>query len=192
MQTAISPSSTEKDYDLFPAFTRPHMLQALPKDSKAFVRVDVSLRAYWHTIFDICPLLLDLAEQDDMAIFRPFMDYVEEKNLSLDWSFYLWIYDMLKQSRFRDRLGDELLLQLMGAAAARWAVLNRGRNCGLVVGCRDISTIVASWKCHQLEAGRQVEQLEVEGLPAPDGLFGCFYLPGFELDVFPGWEDIPR
>jgi uncharacterized repeat protein (TIGR04061 family) len=192
MPIAPSPRSIEKDSDLFHALTRPKLLSSFPRDSAAYVRVDASLRAYWHQIFDICPRLLDLSGPDGMAIYHPFMEFVQQQNLTLDWSFYLWMYELLKQTEYRDKLNDELLLELMGAAAARWAILDRGRNCGIVIGCREVSSVVVGWKCNKVDEGRQVELMEVDGAAAPKALFGHFFLPDFEFAEFPGWRDVPK
>ena len=50
------PSRTDRD--LYPALMSPQLNAKYPADHKAFVRIDVSLRIYWHTLFDICPELL--------------------------------------------------------------------------------------------------------------------------------------
>lgn len=182
----------EKDCELFSALTRPALLTSFPRDSRAYVRIDASLRAYWHQIFDICPMLLDLTGPDGMAIYRPFMDFVERRELSLDWNFYLWIYEWLRQSEFRDRLSEEILLELMGAAAARWAVFDKGRNCGVAVGCRETPLLVVGWKCNKVDQGRQIELIEVEGLPQPNELFGCFFFADFTLSEFQGWQSLSK
>jgi uncharacterized repeat protein (TIGR04061 family) len=188
----FSTLSIQKDCDFFPAFTRPALLRALPRDSRAFVRVDVSLRAYWHQIFDICPSLLQLSGADGMTIFLPFFEFVEAKKLTLDWNFHLWLYLWLKESQFRESVNEDILLELMGAAAARWAVLDRGRNCGVALGCQENDHVVIGWKCNCVDAGRQVELVEIANLPRPQQFFGCFFLGEFDLHHFPGWEELSR
>ena len=81
------PSRTDRD--LYPALMSPELNAKYPTDHKAFVRIDVSLRMYWHTLFDICPELLELSGLDGMSIFRPFMAWAGEKKLAFDWSYYL-------------------------------------------------------------------------------------------------------
>lgn len=194
--TLAPPTPAKTDSDLFDSLTSPSRLDDYPRDSRAFVRIDASLRAYWHTLFDICPQLLDLSGPDGMAIFRPFMAFAAQQDLTFTWTYYLWVHHWLTQSEFRDRVDDDLLLALMAAAAARWAILDRGDDCGIVLGNPGFQGLVAGWKCRTIRTGRQVERLDpAEPLPAPDGFdggFGCFTSPDFELDRFPGWRSIPR
>jgi uncharacterized repeat protein (TIGR04061 family) len=188
-----SPAPASLDRDLYDALTVPARQSDYPSDSRAFVRIDTSLRIYWHTLFDICPQLLQLAPPDGRSIFLPFMAWAAERNLSFDWSYYLLVYQWLQQSEFRDRLSEELLLNLVGASAARWAVLDRSSESGIVVGSASCPKLVVAWKCHRVDGGREVELLELEEpLPTPDEEFGFFTLPGFEIGAFLGWRPIPR
>jgi uncharacterized repeat protein (TIGR04061 family) len=189
----VSPTPARIDRDLYDALTVPARQSDYPSDSRAFVRIDTSLRIYWHTLFDICPQLLELAPPDGRPIFLPFMAWAAEQNLSFDWTYYLFVYHWLQQSEFRDRLSEELMLPLVGASAARWAVLDRGADSGIVVGSAGCPKLVVAWKCHKVDGGREVELLELEEpLPDPDEQFGFFTLRGFEIDAFPGWRSIPR
>jgi uncharacterized repeat protein (TIGR04061 family) len=173
--------------------TSPSKLMEYPRDSRAFSRIDASLRAYWHTLFDICPELLALSGEDGMSIFRPFMEWAEQQGLTFSWTYYLWVYVWLEQSQFRDRLNNDLLISLMGAAAARWAILDRGLDCGIVLGCDKTMNLVAGWKCHTVHVGREVELIELDESPSlPPGRFGFFTVANFELGVFPGWQAIPK
>ncbi|MFY9658037.1 MAG: methanobactin biosynthesis protein MbnC [Methylocystis sp.] len=174
------------------ALSRPSRIFDYPPDSRTFVRIDASIRIYWHHIFDICPRLLEMSLPDGGAIFRPFMDFADKRGLTFDWNFYLWLYDWLLQSEFRDRMNEEVLLELMGAAAARWAILDRGRDCGVVLGCRDTPSQVVGWKVQKVDEGRQIELLGIEDLPAPSELFGFFFVPKFELTEFPGWQSLSK
>lgn len=182
------------DADLLDALTVPARQGEYPRDSRAFVRIDTSLRIYWHTLFDICPGLLDLSGPDGLTIFRPFMAWAAEERLSLNWTFYLWADVWLRQSDFRDRLTPELRLSLMGASAARWATGDRSEAGGIVLGCADRPDLVCGWKTRSIEAGRRIEHIELEDpLPPPVGPFGFFTVVGDDLDDgFPGWTEIPR
>jgi uncharacterized repeat protein (TIGR04061 family) len=182
----------EKDSALLDALTRPDRILDYPRESRAFVRIDASVRVYWHHLFDICPLLLEMSPPDGGKIFGPFMAWADERGLTLDWNFYLWVYDWLLQSEFRERLNENVLLEIMGAAVARWAILDKGPNCGVVIGCRDTQNLVVGWKVRKVDEGRQVELLEIEGIPAPPELFGCFFVPDFELTEFPGWQSLTK
>ncbi|KYO57470.1 hypothetical protein AUP44_20080 [Tistrella mobilis] len=169
--------------------------------SRAWVRVDTSLRIYWHTLFDICPGLLRLEGEDGqlsdgMSIFRPFMAFAAERGLSFDWTYYLWVDVWLQGSGFRDRVDDDLRLTLIGAAAARWAVTDRSPAVGLVIGTRSADRgalpLVVGWKPADLESGREIETLELEDpLPDPATPFGWFTTTSRSLDHFPGWRDLP-
>ena len=112
------PSRTDRD--LYPALMSPELNAKYPTDHKAFVRIDTSLRMYWHTLFDICPELLELSGLDGMSIFRPFMAWAGEKKLAFDWSYYLWVYAWLRQSPFKERLlADDKYLRSVMAALRR-------------------------------------------------------------------------
>ncbi|WP_158658912.1 methanobactin biosynthesis protein MbnC [Methylocystis bryophila] len=174
------------------ALSRPARIFDYPPESRAFVRIDASTRVYWHHLFDICPRLLEMSPPDGAAIFWPFMAWADECGLTLGWTWYLWVYHWLLQSEFKNRLNEEILLEIMGAAAAGWAIYDKGRNCGVVIGCRDTPNLVAGWKVRTVNTGRQVELLEIEDIPAPTELFGCFFAPDFELKTFPGWEGLSR
>lgn len=187
-----SPVRAEIDKDLFDALTVPSVHARYPRDSRAFVRIDTSLRIYWHTLFDTCPQLLELAPPDGLAIFRPFMTWAAEQNLSFDWSYFLWVYEWLRISEFRDRSSEELLLTLMGASAARWAVLDRSSECGVVLASPETSELVVGWKWRSVDGGREVELLELENPLPPAKGFAFFTLSAFEFGNFPGWRPVPR
>lgn len=189
------------DSDLLDHLTVPARHDELGVGSRAWVRVDTSLRIYWHTLFDICPGLLRLNGEDGqpsdgMSIFRPFMAFAAERGLSFDWTYYLWVDVWLQGSGFRDRVDDDLRLTLIGAAAARWAVTDRSPAAGLVIGTRSADRgalpLVVGWKPADLESGREIETLELEDpLPAPATPFGWFTTTSRSLNHFPGWRDLP-
>ncbi|WP_156502990.1 methanobactin biosynthesis cassette protein MbnC [Tistrella mobilis] len=189
------------DSDLLDHLTVPARHDELGVGSRAWVRVDTSLRIYWHTLFDICPGLLRLEGEDGqlsdgMSIFRPFMAFAAERGLSFDWTYYLWVDVWLQGSGFRDRVDDDLRLTLIGAAAARWAVTDRSPAVGLVIGTRSADRgalpLVVGWKPADLESGREIETLELEDpLPDPATPFGWFTTTSRSLDHFPGWRDLP-
>ncbi|MDY0071643.1 MAG: methanobactin biosynthesis cassette protein MbnC [Thauera sp.] len=182
------------DADLLDALSVPARQGDYPRDSRAFVRIDTSLRVYWHTLFDICPALLELSGPDGLAIFRPFMAWAHEHKLSLNWTYYLWVDVWLQQSSFREQVASELRYALVGASAARWATGDRSQFQGIVLGCSDLPDLVCGWKTASLGGGREIERIELEAaLPAPDGPFGYFLVSGRSLDDgFPGWLTIPR
>jgi len=192
----LSPAPVRIDADLLEDFADPARQDAYPRDSRGYVRIDISIRAYWHTLFDQVPQLLDLCGPDGRAIFLPFMQWAKEKKVSFNWAFYLWVYEWLLQSEFRDRLDTDLLLKMMSAAGGRWIGTDRDTDhCVIVMGCRLLEgSVVVGWKLNSLATTViPVERIEFEEpVPSPSGLFGCFYAPTFELDRFPGWQPIPR
>lgn len=192
MSLSYPPARTDRD--LYDALMSIEEKEKFPRDHRSYVRIDTSLRVYWHTLFDICPNLLELSGPDGMAIFQPFMAWAARRRLAFDWSFYLWVYVWLRESKFNDRLHDgELLQAIMGASAARWAVLDRSRDCGIVLGCADTSDLVVGWKCNSVRGGRQIELIQPEeALPPPADRFGYFTRPSFDLGGFPGWQGISR
>jgi uncharacterized repeat protein (TIGR04061 family) len=167
---------------------------AYPRHTRAYVRLDLSFRVYWHTLYDVCPELIALSGQPDgLPIFRPFMAWAEELQLSFNWTFYLWVYRWLLQSEFCTKLTPEIVHRLIAASAARWAVMDRSINSGIVIGGSDFPEVFAGWKQHAVDGRREVELIELdELLPKPAQWLGCFTVPQFELDLFPGWSDIPQ
>ncbi|WP_442755634.1 methanobactin biosynthesis protein MbnC [Methylocystis sp. JAN1] len=189
----MSPTSLPRtDRELYDVLASPKAIRDYPQDSLAYGRIDVSLRAYWHSTFDACPELLDLSGPDGMAIFSPFMEWARERGVRFTWSYYLWLYRWLERSKFGDRLSDELLQSLMGASAARWAIRDRSAAYGLAIGCAATRNLVVGWKCNSLSAGRQVELIEPEEpIPAGDEFFGFFTISTPEISTFPGWRSLP-
>ena len=190
-----SPSDARlTDTNLLGALSVPARQGDYPRDSRAFVRIDTSLRMYWHTLFDICPTLLEVAGPDGLAIFRPFMTWADEQKLSLNWTYYLWVDIWLQQSPFCDQVTADTRYALMGASAARWATGDRSEYDGIVLSSADLPDWVCGWKTATLDGGREIERIELEAaLPAPSGPFGYFLVPDRALDdSFPGWLDIPR
>ncbi len=191
--SGAAPGRQVKDSELLARLADPAARADFPPGCRAHVRIDISIRAYWHTLFDICPGLLDIADADGMEIFEPFMAWARREQLSMGWSFYIWVGRWLAQSAWRDRLDDELTQALLSAAAARWAVLDRSADVGVVLGRRDSDDWIIGWKPNTLAAGRRVERVSLDGqLPRPADDVGVFHLAGYELDSFPGWAPLPR
>jgi len=193
------PASPRTDAELLAALSVPALQSSFARDSAAFVRMDTSLRAYWHTLFDVCPELLTLSGPDGLRIFRPFMAWAETQRLTLNWSFYVWVYRWLCQSEFAAQLSSELSAGLaetmLAASAARWAAVDRGHHAGIVLADAQAPSpvLVAGWKCASVDGARRVERIALaEPLDPPPDRFGHFLVRGFDLDTFPGWMPIPR
>jgi uncharacterized repeat protein (TIGR04061 family) len=189
----MSNSSRVIDQDLLDALMVPAKHSDYAGHPRAFVRIDASLRVYWHTLFDVCPGLLEISPPDGGEIFGPFMAWAAEENLSMNWTYYLWVGRWLMSSKLRERIDRDVLLSLMGASAAAWAIRDRGPSRGLVIGCAGLPELVMGWKCRTVDGGRDVESLVVEEtLPKPKEYFGFFTTTDSELSHFPGWLPIPR
>jgi uncharacterized repeat protein (TIGR04061 family) len=190
----LSPAPVRIDADLFEDLANPARQGCYPKDSRGFVRIDISLRSYWHTLFDTCPQLLELSGPDGRAIFIPFMAWAREKNLSFNWTYFLWVYQWLTQSEYRDQLDDHILLPIMTAAATRWMMLDRDTDCcTIVLASPSLKGAVIASKYNTIYSGlEQVEHVEFDDpLPVPQDQFGYFVTPSSEIDYFPGWRPIP-
>jgi uncharacterized repeat protein (TIGR04061 family) len=191
----LSPAPARIDADLYDDLSNPARQSFYPRNSRSFVRIDHSIRAYWHTLFDTCPQLLELSGPDGAAIFVPFMAWARERRLSFNWTYFLWVYQWLLQSELRDRLSEHVLLPIMTASATRWMMLDRDPDsCAIVLGSASLRGAVVASKYKTIYSGlEQVEYLEFEEpLPAPDDQFGYFVAQSFELDYFPGWRPIPQ
>jgi uncharacterized repeat protein (TIGR04061 family) len=181
------------DNDLLDALLQPDLQAAYPRDSRAFVRIDTSLRVYWHTIFDACPDLLRLADADGLAIYRPFMAWANARQLSMNWAIHLWLHEWLTASPFKGDITSAVTETLMSAAAARWAISDRSEQCGIVITAIGVPTYIACWKCHRVDQGRQVERIELDApLPLPTIRLAYFPVLTFELDRFDRWHAIPQ
>ncbi|WP_171013892.1 methanobactin biosynthesis protein MbnC [Chitinivorax sp. B] len=186
------PDRAITDRELLDYLIDPSARTMFPVDSRAFVRVDISLRHYWHTLFDVCPELLDIADPEGMEIFEPFLAWAATHSLSMGWHYYLWVARWLAQSPYVTQLDGTLNERLMAAAAARWAVLDRSANAGIVLGRTGSDSWIVAWKPNTLTDGRRVERLDVCGaVPAPVFDYGVFFAATDELDEFPGWQPIP-
>lgn len=185
---------TTKDEDLLDALMDPRQQIDYRQDARAFVRIDTSLRVYWHTLFDTCPSLLELSGPEGLSIFHPFMSWAADHRLRMDWTLYLQLYAWLTRSEFRHRLNDRHEQQLVAAAAARWATSDRGPSAGVAISRQGSADLLVGWKCRRIDQGREIEVIALDTpLPSPDGLFGYFFIPDFELAHFPGWQhpDLP-
>jgi uncharacterized repeat protein (TIGR04061 family) len=191
--TLVRSSRGRIDSELLDAMSSPASQQNYADDPRAFVRIDHSLRIYWHTLFDVCPGLLRLSGPDGLSVFHPFMAWAAEQRICFNWSYYLWAYIWLRQSEFRDLLDSDLRLSLMAASAARWATFDRSKAAAVALGCMEMQGLVCGFKPRAVDASMTVEYLELEkAITSPDELFGFFTLLGPEIDRFPGWRPIPK
>lgn len=191
----LSAAPVRIDAELYEDLANPARQNRYPRESRGYVRIDISLRTYWHALFDTCPQLLDLSGPDGRAIYIPFMAWAREKELSFNWTYFLWVYQWLAQSDFRDRLDENILLPMMTASATRWMMMDRDpASCAIVIACRSLNGAVIGRKYDTIYAGlEQIEHVEFESpLPAPESQFGYFITPTSEFDYFSGWRPIPR
>lgn len=181
------------DIDLLDSLMLPSAQALYQTHSRAYARIDTSLRAYWHALFDPCPKLLELAPPDGLNIFRPFMVWAAQRQLSMDWSLHLYLHQWLSSSSYAANISDELSQALMAACAARWAITDRSEAAGIVLAQREDRCWIVGWKCAHVNAGRQIDMLELDTSPdPPPNTFGYFLVPTFEITYFPGWLTLPH
>jgi uncharacterized repeat protein (TIGR04061 family) len=183
----------QRDADLLDAMFVPARHESFRSNFRTYARLDTSRRAFWHAIFDPCPLLHDIAGSDGLAVFDPFMAWAEEQSINMGWSLHLWLYRWLIDSIYADGLTVPMARSLRAACAARWAISDRTEHAGIVIGQAGDPVWTVGWKCRDLEKGREIEEIELAELPeGPTPDFGHFIVSAFELDTFPGWMPIPR
>lgn len=170
----------------YDAFLSLEKWRSLPRASRERAIAEHALRGILHSLLDPCPQIDRLGGQD---IFERFVTWADHRRLSLGWRAHLHLLSWLTEDEvYRDRVADEHLIEAMAAAASRWAMLDRGPGCGVVIGCRLVrDRLVVGWKCRSPEEGKQIELVSVEDLEAPEGLTGYFIVPGFELDEYAPW-----
>lgn len=182
-----------RDTALLDDLLNPDARSRYPQGTRPQVRVDMSIRIYWHALFDICPSLMALHDVDGADFFESFMAWSAQQGLSMDWHWYLWVWRFLAESSWQDQVQAGMKEELMAAAVARWALIDRSGAYGVVLGCDDTDDWLVAWKPQSLEHGRVVERITLEGAaPRPPQDLGWFTCDAPELSHFPGWQALPR
>ncbi|XXX82224.1 hypothetical protein WMF30_26040 [Sorangium sp. So ce134] len=182
----IGELAPEAAYD---AFLSKVAWQALP-DGPGKSLAEVALRGVLHSLLDPCVAIDRLGGGD---IFERFLAWAAEARASMGWQVHLSLIEWLAADAvYRDRITGEHLLEAMTAAASRWAMLDRGPACGVVIGCSRLpDKIVVGWKCRAPDEGKRIEILTVSDVPAPSKLIGWSTTLRFDLDDVEPWSDVP-
>ncbi|WP_394832102.1 hypothetical protein LVJ94_36845 [Pendulispora rubella] len=152
---------------------------------------EFAMRLRWHGLFDPCPRVLALCPPDGADVFRRFLAWADRAKSKMDWSLHLELLVWLSRDpTHRDALDEDMILELLAAAASKWAIYDRGPNKGIVLGCqRTPCTLVVGWKCLSTERGRTVA-LAATSEPATEDLetlVGYFEVAGASLDSLAPW-----
>jgi methanobactin biosynthesis cassette protein MbnC len=153
-----------------------------------------ALRAWWHTLFDPCPQVLHgLCPPDGVDLFERFLAWADEARPSMGWSLHLHLLRwLLRDARYSASVTEEMLIELLAAAASRWTIYDRSLEGGLVIGCQRLGArVVTGWKCHTPDQGRTVHLLHLSRPPALEDLLAFFTVGGFDLERIGPWERIP-
>ncbi|MCJ7960315.1 MAG: putative natural product biosynthesis protein [Pseudomonas sp.] len=124
-----------------------------PSNSRSFVHLDARLLPYWHSLFDICPVLLKLDPPEGLDLFRSFMTWAYRNRPPQDWTYHLSVGRWLLGSLYRSQIDDEPIEALMAAAAARWVDTDDSQAQGVVLAWQGVT--VFDWKGAPLAGAEQ-------------------------------------
>jgi methanobactin biosynthesis cassette protein MbnC len=177
-------------YQAFLSFEKSQSLTVGTREREAAI---LSMRAWWHVIFDPCPNLLKICPPDGGDIFQRFMKWADGARPSMRWSLHLHLFSwLLADEKYSGAITDSLLIEGIAAAASRWAIFDRGPQAGLVIGCQRLKDrVVVGWKCRSATKARTINMLKVSGELKLDDFWGCFEVEGAELKSFGPWQKIP-
>ena len=164
---------------------------SLPEGSKERSLATLALRRLWHTVFDPCPGLAGLYGDKNRGFLDPFLEHAARRSLSMRWSLHA---HLLAWMRGEDpaALTPELEVELLAAAAARWANEDQSGAKGMLLySAGPPGAALAAWK---LRAADQDVRVVLVDLPAPDLPAPGVYAAAFEEDRYPGapaWGPVP-
>ena len=115
-----------------------------PSNARSFVHLDARLLPYWHSLFDICPVLLKLDPPEGLNLFRSFMTWAYRNRPAQDWTYHLNVCRWLLGSPYRARIDAEPIEALMAAAAACWVNTDVSPARGVVLAWKELR--VFDWK----------------------------------------------
>lgn len=155
-------------------YLSPTRARAVPEGTKERELVSNALRNLWHTIFDPCPSLVELAPPDGKFLMEPFLDWAQGEGLSMSWTLHVHLLRwLLKEPEFNQRIDESHKRALIAAAAQRWAVSNMadirniGKN-GILIHCQGYAGyVVGARKASAVDKGPQLKLLRLDGEP-PD------------------------
>ncbi len=102
------------------AYHSPAIMKSLPEMSAERTQTILSLRVFWHRIFDPCPTL-ESSALDARELFESFMDDEYESGRPYDWTLHLRLLDWLRSQKKHLSLATNKEIQLEMAAAAAYS-----------------------------------------------------------------------
>ena len=174
----------------------PARARALPEGSREREFAALCLRLVWHTLFDTAPGLLAASPPNGGRVLEPFLATADLAGLAMDWRLHGQVLGWLTvHPEVGVPLGQELVVELLGAAASRWALGDQSPDVGILLSSRllPLQGIVA-WKPPSLEEGRKVLLVDLAGVAATAENVGWWPLSERNgLDALPaelGWRPI--
>lgn len=143
----------------------PDRARALPRGSKEREFAALCLRLVWHTVFDTCPGLLAAAPPDGSQVLEPFLAWAESQGLAMDWSLHAHLLAWLAvHPEAGVALDRERVVELMAAAASRWALGDQSPDRGILIASALLPDEgLLAWKPPSLEEGRKVLLVSLAG-----------------------------
>jgi len=164
----------------------------LPEGTRERAVAEFAMRLRWHGLFDPCPRVLALCPPDGADVFRRFLAWADRTAATMNWSLHLELLVWLSRDpTYRNALDEDTVLELLAAAASKWAIYDRGPNKGIVLGCqRTPCTLVVGWKCLSTERGRTVALATISESATEDleTLVGYFEVAGASLESLAPWS----
>jgi methanobactin biosynthesis cassette protein MbnC len=167
--------------------------QTLEVGTREREAANISLRAWWHVMFDPCPTLLKVCPPDGGDIYQRFLKWADEARPSMRWNLHLHLFSwLLADEKYASAITDASLVEGMAAAASRWSIFDRSPNAGIVIGCQRLKDrVVVGWKGRSATKPRTINMLKVAGDLKLDDFWGCFEVEGGELKSFGPWQKVP-
>jgi hypothetical protein len=107
------------------SYFSPAQARALPKGSQYKELATCALRNLWHIIFDSCPSVLELCPPDGKKLMEPFLEYAQDKAISLSWTLHVHLLDwLISEPQWNTRIAAVNKKELLAASALHWATSN--------------------------------------------------------------------
>lgn len=119
------------------AFLSPKLAREYPENSKERSICSSAIKVQWHVIFDDLPNLIDSIGEESGILLESFLEWSDEKNLSMDWKLHLYMLYWIKQkSGWSKKIEEIHHREFLAASLFRWASNN--------MDDRDINGIIVS------------------------------------------------
>ncbi|WP_394822059.1 hypothetical protein [Pendulispora albinea] len=158
--------------------------RTLPEGTRERAVAEFAMRLRWHTLFDPCPRVLALAPPDGADIFRRFSDWLDQAKPSMDWTLHLHLLAwLLRDPPYAGAVDEPMVIELLAAAASKWAIFDRGPREGIVLGSERVKkALIVGWKCRAPDTGRTIEVATLAGDLELESLVGYAYAAGGVLE----------